>query len=104
MKIMKNFNLENIPDEFRIDIEKAISILKEYNSKEIYIFGSLVHGEFNKESDIDIAITGIPGETFFIVWSKLYMNLNHKVDLINLDKGDRFSKFLLNEGLLAHVA
>ena len=28
--IMKDFNLEIIPEEFRVDIEKAIKILKEY--------------------------------------------------------------------------
>ena len=101
---MKNENFEKIPDEFKADIKKAISILKEYGSREIYIFGSIIDGDINEHSDIDIAVTGIPEKSFFMVWSKLYMNLNHSVDLINLDKGDRFSKFLLNEGRLSRVA
>ena len=32
------------------------------------------------------------------------MSLDHPVDLINLDKKDRFGKFLLDEGLLSRVA
>ena len=48
-----------IPEKFQIDIEKAVEILKQEGCQEIYLFGSLVNGDFNDESDIDIAIKGL---------------------------------------------
>ena len=45
-------NLEKI-DEIK---RKILSILKRYNVKRAGIFGSVVRGEENKESDIDILV------------------------------------------------
>ncbi|MFC1670747.1 nucleotidyltransferase family protein [Spirochaetota bacterium] len=100
----KQFDINKIPLEFKEDLEKAISILKDLGCKEIYIFGSLIEGNVNNDSDIDLAIKGISEKSYFFIWSKLYMALKHKVDLVNLDKGDRFSNFLQKEGLLSRVA
>jgi len=45
-------NIEKI-DEIK---RKILSILKRYNVKKAGIFGSIVRGEENKESDIDILV------------------------------------------------
>ena len=45
-------NIEKI-DEIK---RKILSILKRYNVKRAGIFGSIVRGEENKESDIDILV------------------------------------------------
>jgi len=96
--------MDKIPDSFKTDIEKAIVILKKAGCKEIFIFGSLVQGKVNMDSDIDIAIKGCPKGLFFGLLGKLIIYLEHPVDLIDLDKQDRLSKFLNDRGELLRVA
>ncbi len=62
-------NLKELPNEYQEDIKKAIKILKENDVTEIFIFGSVVNGNFNENSDIDIAIKGIKQKEFYRVAS-----------------------------------
>lgn len=55
---------KSIPIRYLKDIEIIIEILKKYNTKEIYLFGSLVNGNYGKNSDIDIAIRGLEPSVF----------------------------------------
>ena len=99
---MSEFNIDN---ETKKDIEKAIEILKDKGCVEIYIFGSIVNGNFNDKSDIDIAIKGLQSEKFFAVLGELLMNLNREVDLIDLDEEDNsFVKYLLSKKEMVRVA
>ncbi|MCK4259992.1 MAG: nucleotidyltransferase domain-containing protein [Halanaerobiales bacterium] len=82
----------------------AIEILRGEGCTEIYLFGSLAEGEFREDSDIDLAVKGCPRDRFFHVLGKLLLELNHKVDLINLDGKDPFAEYLISEGGLIHVA
>ncbi len=59
-------NLKELPVEYQEDIKKAVKILKENGATEIFIFGSIVNGNFNKNSDIDIAIRGIKQENPYV--------------------------------------
>ena len=54
---MDNFKVK-IPKNYKKDIEIAIKILKESGCNEVFLFGSVVHGKINKQSDIDIAVIG----------------------------------------------
>jgi predicted nucleotidyltransferase len=85
-------------------VEKAASLLKSAGCKEVYLFGSVAEGNDNESSDIDIAIKGCPPGRFFELLGKLMLELDCRVDLVNLDHGDAFSKHLLNKGQLLHVA
>ena len=88
--------LENLPISYKRDIKKAIKILKENNSKEIFIFGSLVNGNYNENSDIDIAVRGLSQDKFYKVASILLFELENEFDLIDLDdEQNRFSQILL---------
>ena len=86
--------IKNLPESFKKDIENAVIILKKYDCSGIYIFGSIVNGNFNETSDIDIAVKGIRPELFFKAYSELSFNLNHSIDLINMDTKKKFSNFL----------
>lgn len=66
-------------------IAKAIEYLKSIGCKEVFLFGSLVDGTFNEDSDIDIAVTGISGRNYFKALVELPKIVNHKVDLVALD-------------------
>ncbi|MCU0287661.1 MAG: nucleotidyltransferase domain-containing protein, partial [Acidobacteria bacterium] len=61
----ENYAVEMLPVSYRKDIQTAIDILKEEGCKEVYLFGSLVNGDFTGESDIDLAVKGLRKKFFF---------------------------------------
>jgi predicted nucleotidyltransferase len=97
------YDIHQIPASHRHDVEKALEILREAGCREIYIFGSLVDGTVTPKSDIDLAVKGIPPEFYFKVLARLIMQLDHPVDLIDLEEDNRFSKMIRREGNLRRV-
>ena len=97
--------IENkIPLLYKNDIEKAIIILKQHGASEVFIFGSVANGNYNDESDIDIAVKGLESSNFYKVASILMFELENEIDLIDLDdKENRFSQMLLEKGGLLKV-
>ncbi|SDM49692.1 nucleotidyltransferase family protein [Halarsenatibacter silvermanii] len=95
---------KEIADEYKNDINKAIEILKDAGCEEIYLFGSLARGEDRKNADIDLAIRGCPEGVYFSLIGKLIIELEHSVDLVNLDKANDFAELLEDEGELVHVS
>lgn len=45
--------LKKLPLSYQSDIKKATKILNENGATEVFIFGSIVNGKFNENSDID---------------------------------------------------
>ncbi len=97
--------LSTLPPDIKEDIEKATEILKNAGCTEIYLFGSLATGEFHKDSDIDIAVKGLPVHLFFKTGGKLMMALKHPFDLIELDRpGSSYARHIAGKGELIRVA
>lgn len=97
-------NLQNLPQSYQKDIEKAIKILKENGAKEVFIFGSIANGKFNENSDIDIAVKGLEEREFFKVASILNFEFENEIDLVDLDdKENRFAQVILKLGGLLKV-
>ena len=97
-------NLKELPNEYQEDIKKAIKILKENGATEVFIFGSVVNGNFNEKSDIDIAIKGIKQEEFYKITSILMFEIQKEIDLVDLDdETDRFSQIILKNDNLIRV-
>lgn len=97
-------NLKELPISYQKDIKKAVEILKSNGATEIFIFGSTVNGNFNRNSDIDIAIRGIRQEEFYKVASILMFELEKEIDLVDLDdETDRFSQIILKNGNIIRV-
>jgi predicted nucleotidyltransferase len=69
----------------------------------ILLFGSVARGHVGHRSDIDLAIQGSPRGTFFHLLGKLLLELDHPVDLVNLDSGDPFAPHLKEEGELLQI-
>lgn len=88
----------------RKDIETAARILKEEGATEVYVFGSVAHGKMRTESDIDLAIRGLPPEKFFPTMSKVRRGISHLFDLVDLDDDNLFTHFIEDEGELLRVA
>ena len=101
---MDKETLNKIPPEYRDEVNKAISFLKQEGCKEIYIFGSLAEGKSKTKSDIDIAVKGCPPGKFFNILGKLMLELHCPVDLIDLDKDKEFAQHIENQGDLINVS
>ena len=96
--------IKALPLLYQEDIQKAIQILKENGAKEVFVFGSIVNGKFNENSDIDIAVKGLNEKDFYKVASILMFELENEIDLIDLDdKANNFSQMLLKVGGLLKV-
>jgi len=100
---MKN-PVSEIPTAYREDVEKAVKILRNVGCKEVYLFGSLAEGNAREGSDIDLAVRGCPSGTFFHVLGKLLLELEHPIDLIELDVDNNFAQYLEEEGNLIYVS
>ncbi len=85
--------------ELEVKIAKGIEYLKSIGCKEIILFGSLADGTFDKFSDIDLAVSGIPPLKYFEAIVVLPDILNHNVDLIAFDFiSEEFKKKIRAEG------
>ena len=98
---MDNIKLdENVKSE----VQEVVTLLKENGCKKIYLFGSIVNGKFKKDSDIDVAISGLEPKKFIMVYSKIMMSLDRKVDIVDLDdEDDYFVKNVLKKEELIEV-
>lgn len=94
---------KNIPDDYKKDIEKAVKILKDEGCIDVYLFGSVAQGKLEGEADIDLAVKGCPTGKYFDLLGRLMIELDHPVDLVNLDKDKDLAAFLFKEGELVRV-
>lgn len=92
-----------IPEAFQPDIERAVKILKDGGCTEVFLFGSLAEGCSRPDSDIDLAVRGCPPREFFRIYGELMWELEHKVDLVDLDISNPFTKHLIQEGELLQL-
>ena len=79
-------NLLRIPEKYRLDIEKAVFCLKEEGCTAIFLFGSLVTGEYTDSSDIDIGVMGLSPGKYIRTYSKLNNLIKNRFDLIDFDE------------------
>jgi len=92
-----------LPEIYRKDVNRAVEILKEAGCSNVFLFGSLVTGNICSGTDIDLAVRGCPKGKFFQLLGKLMLELDHPVDLVNLDRQDAFSRYLDKEGGLLQI-
>lgn len=85
-------------------IEQAANILKAAGAEAVYVFGSVVDGPFRHDSDIDLAVTGLPPARFFQVMGQTMAVLPRSFDLVDLDVDTPFTHYLKEKGKLYRVA
>ena len=93
-----------IPPILEKDLQQAVRILKDAGCSAVYLFGSRATGNFHDQSDIDLAIQGCPEGRFFRLVGQLYMELDTRIDLVDLDnQEDPFARRLLASGELVPI-
>ncbi len=70
----------------------------------MYLFGSAAKGTLTEESDIDLAVTGLPPEKFFHALGQAHRKIDRSLDLIDLDEESLFTNYLKEKGKLFRVA
>ncbi len=100
---MASFATSGIPKVFERDVHRATKILRDAGCTEIFLFGSAATGKPRAESDLDLAVRGCPRGEFFHLLGSLLIELDHSVDLVNLDAKDAFARRLEAEGALVRV-
>ena len=96
--------MKHFPEEIRNDIDMAKEILLREGCKEIYIFGSIVDGNYTEISDIDIATIGLSKSKYFKVYGELLERLSRPIDLVGLDYENDFSRVIKETGKFERVA
>ena len=91
---------QKLAQEARKNLPPVIDYLKEnFPITKIILFGSLVKGKFQETSDIDLAVAGIPPESFFQALGKVNLISARWIDLKPIeDLEPHFLKRVLQTG------
>lgn len=91
-------------DDLKKLIEQAAAALKAAGAREVYVFGSAASGTMREDSDVDLAVSGLPPQVFFKAMGEAIDILRRQVDLIDLDTPSLFTDYLKRKGKLRRVA
>jgi predicted nucleotidyltransferase len=83
--------------------QEAAKLLRSFGASEVFVFGSAVNGELRSDSDIDMAVSGLPAQVYFSAISKASDVFGRPVDLVDLDDDTPLVRHLLDSGDLVRV-
>ena len=81
----------------------AAHLLRGLGASQVFVFGSFARGELRPDSDIDMAVSGLPAEVYFSAVSKASDLLSRPVDLLDLDDDTPLVRHLIGSGELIRV-
>jgi len=84
-------------------LRAAAKLLFGMGASEVFIFGSATRNELRPDSDIDIAVRGLPPARFFAAASKATDILCRQADLMDLDDRSPAVRYVLGSGELIRV-
>jgi predicted nucleotidyltransferase len=90
-------------DQIRFLVQKAVIALKAAGAREVYLFGSAAMGALGEDSDVDLAVSGLPPEMFFKAMGEAGDILGRPLHLIDLDEDNPFTRYLKEEEELQRV-
>jgi predicted nucleotidyltransferase len=96
--------IRELPELYRSDVQRAVDILKSAGCNQVFLFGSTAAGGLRTGSDIDLAIRGCPPGIFYRLLGNLLLELDHPVDLVDLDSQDPFVQHLKLKGALVEIS
>ena len=95
----KEFLRERFKDAWSIAIKASEILYKKYQAKEVIIFGSLTDfSRFNRWSDIDIAVSGIPSDLYLkAVAEVISLSPDFKIDLLDIEDCKEFLREIIEK-------
>ena len=80
----------------------AAKLLRSMGASQVFVFGSLVRCELRPDSDIDIAVSGLPAKVYFSAVSKASDIIGRPVDLLDINDDTPLMRQLLCSVELIH--
>jgi predicted nucleotidyltransferase len=93
----------NVSTGTDILIKWASDELKTAGAREVYVFGSAAKGAAVDDSDLDLAVSGLPPSVFYRMGARVSDLIGRSVDLIDLDVNTPFTRYLRMENELVRV-
>ena len=84
-------------------IRAAAELLLSMGASQVFVFGSVTKGMLRPDSDIDMAVHGLPPSVYFSAVSKASNIVARPVDLVDLDDDTPLVRYLLSSGELVRV-
>jgi predicted nucleotidyltransferase len=81
----------------------AANLLRGMGASDVFVFGSASKGKLRPESDLDLAVSGLPPRLYFSAVSKASLLVGRPVDLVDLDDDTPLVRYLLHSGELVRV-
>lgn len=86
LKVQQQLQDRQLAQQARQKLQAVVELLvNEFKVKKIILFGSLVRGNFDRESDIDLAVEGIPPSHYFQALAKINSMSDRWIDLKPLE-------------------
>jgi predicted nucleotidyltransferase len=87
----------------RSAVTAAANLLRSMGATQVFIFGSAAKGDLRPDSDVDMAVTGLPSQKYFSAVSRVSDLIGRPVDLVDLDDSTPLVRYLLASGELVRV-
>lgn len=81
----------------------AAELLVKLGADQVFLFGSAATGELRSDSDIDMAVSGLPARVYFSAISQASDLFGRPVDLVDLDDDTPLVRYLRDSGELIRV-
>lgn len=91
-------------EDISAEIDKAVTILLSHGASEVYLFGSRARGDAMPESDVDLAVRGMPPEHFYRAVGEVLCALSVPADVVDLDETGPALDYLKEHGDFLRVA
>ena len=85
------------------DISKSIDVLREYGADRVWLFGSALQTP-EDAGDLDLACEGVPADRFYRALGQLGVALGKPVDLVDLSRDSRLTRYIRSKGRLLYDA
>lgn len=85
-------------------IRLAAARLVERGASSVYLFGSMSTGRAREDSDVDLAVAGLPPQIFFAALAEVTRIIGRPVDLLALERHPQLAEELFRSGELQRVA
>jgi predicted nucleotidyltransferase len=97
--------IQTRPDESEL-VERVVAALKAEGASAVYVFGSFAEGRAGADSDVDVAVSGVPASRFFAAAGAALAAVGgsgRMIDVIDLDSPTPFTRYLRDSGSLRRV-
>jgi predicted nucleotidyltransferase len=88
----------------RAAVARAARLFRDLGASQVFMFGSAVKGQLRPDSDIDMAVSGLPPRLYFSAVNQASDIIGRPVDLLDLDDDTPVVRYLRASGDLVDVA